>query len=147
MVCLINRGAHASTIETTVTSRRWVAAGYVLFAIWVFAAFITMYPTVGRLTLLRRTMFTSYAADLANPPWVYIVFRQRRNPLTRLFGRSPGFCALSILAVGVVSELIQKYRPQWIAGTFDPLDIVAYGSGLLVCYAIESRQLRSISRA
>ena len=82
--------------QTTVTSRPWIAAEYILSTIWVSAALITMYPALGRLMSLRRTAFTSYAADLANPPWLYIALRRRSNPLTRFFGRSPGFCALSI---------------------------------------------------
>lgn len=50
--------------QTTVTSRPWIAAEYILSTIWVSAALITMYPALGRLMSLRRTAFTSYAADL-----------------------------------------------------------------------------------
>jgi hypothetical protein len=67
------------------------------------------------------------------------VFRRGGSPLTRFFARSPASAALSIFAVGVLSEFCQKYR--LIHGTFDPLDIAAYGFGLLVCYVIESRTL------
>jgi hypothetical protein len=121
--------------------RGWTVAEYGLLVIWVVAAAMTMYPALGKATGLRGTFFTSYAADVANPPWIYITLRRGRNPLARFFARSPASAALSIFAVGVLSEFCQKYRPGFIHGTFDPLDIVAYGSGLLICYLIESRTL------
>jgi hypothetical protein len=121
--------------------RGWTVAHYVLLVIWVIAAAMAMYPALGKATGLRATLFSSYAADLANPPWIYITLRRGRNSLTRFFARSPASAALSIFAVGVFSEICQKYWPAFIHGTFDPLDIAAYGFGLLMCYLIELRTL------
>lgn len=127
--------------------RGWTVAEYALLVIWVAAAAMTMYPALGKATGLRGTLFTSYGADVANPPWIYITIRRGRNRLARFFGRSPASAALSIFVVGVLSELCQKYRPEFIHGTFDALDIAAYGSGLLVCYLLESWSLLRSERS
>jgi hypothetical protein len=104
-----------------------------------------MYPSLGKSLHIYGGFFTSYAADLTNPPWLYIVLRRRPVlPLTRWLGRSPELAAGSIFVGGVVSEVSQFYWPKgFFAGTFDLLDIVAYGSGLLVCYIADKREARS----
>ncbi|MBZ0110840.1 MAG: hypothetical protein K8J08_00120, partial [Thermoanaerobaculia bacterium] len=113
---------------------RWRLAERILFPIWVLAAAITMYPVIGRALRLSDTLFTSYAADLAFPPWFYISCRRRPTSwLFPWFGRSPVATAASILAVGVASEFAQLYFPRIVTGTFDPLDVAAYAVGLAAC--------------
>jgi hypothetical protein len=94
-----------------------------------------MWPALGVALRLSGTLFTSYAADLAFPPWFYIFCRHRASGrLGRWIGRSPILTATSIFAVGVVSELAQLYFPRIVTGTFDPLDIAAYALGLVACF-------------
>lgn len=91
---------------------------------------------------------TNYLSDLTFPAWFYIylrglAFRDGRQPQLLLFGDwfgvTPGRAILSILAVGVVSEVATYYWPSGvITGTFDYLDIAAYAFGLSVCYFFET---------
>lgn len=123
-------------------SRIWRLVEWTLFVVWVTAAVVTMYPEVGRALHLYGTLFTSYAADLTNPAWLYIVMRHQksRNELTAWLGRSPASAAVGIFAAGTVSELVQLYWPEGLfRGVFDPFDIVAFGTGLLFCYIADKR--------
>jgi hypothetical protein len=57
------------------------------------------------------------------------------------FGASPLRAFISILVIGVISELKTLYWPNgFISGTFDYLDILAYSSGLLFCYYFDTRK-------
>ncbi len=125
--------------ESSPAAVRWRVARHVLFAIWVLAAAITMYPSIGEVLRLSGTLFTSYAADLAFPPWFYIVCRHHPpNPLTRWLGRAPVLLAAGILVVGALSEFVQLHQPRLISGTFDPLDIAAYAVGLALCLIFDT---------
>ena len=123
------------------TRTSWRIAYWSLFAIFLATAALNM-------AHIRAGFLTSYAADLFLPPWLYIVLRrlampgQSANPLFRLLGRSPELAALSLFIGSVLSEVSQIFWPKGIfRGTFDPLDLLAYGVGLLVCYAVDKRQL------
>jgi hypothetical protein len=103
-----------------------------------------MYPSVGKGLHLYGGFFTSYAADLTNPPWLYIMLRRRpvHRPVS-WFGSSAEFAAGSIFFGGVLSEISQVVWPKGVfAGTFDPFDIAAYGIGLIVCYVADKYELR-----
>ena len=121
-------------------------AELILLAIWTIAALITMYPSIGKALHLSGGFFSSYAADLTFPAWYYIVLRRRplrQFRLARWFGSSPELAASSIFVVGVISEVSQIYWPNGIfRGTFDPFDIAAYATGLLVSYLAEKREMR-----
>jgi len=118
---------------------RWRAARNGLFPVWVLAAAITMYPSIGEALHLSGTLFTSYAADLAFPPWFYIVCRHYPpNRVARWLGRSPVLLAAGILGVGAMSEFVQLHAPRVITGTFDPLDIAAYATGLAICLGFDT---------
>lgn len=113
----------------------WTVAYWILFSGWALGAALTM-------SRARAGFLTNYLADLLFPPWFYIALRRLAPPkgtaqfLTRWFGRSPERAALSILAVGIASELAQRYWPRGpIAGTYDPWDIVAYALDLGICYS------------
>lgn len=92
---------------------------------------------------------TNYLSDLSFPAWFYIHIRglaTTGNP-TRLlifndwFGVSPQRALLSILAVGIISEVKNFYWPGGImAGTFDYLDLLSYAAGLLCCYYFDTRK-------
>lgn len=97
-----------------------------------------MYPAIGKALLILGTLFTSYAADLAFPPWFYIACRHHRpNRFAGWLGRSPVILAVGILIVGALSEFAQLYYPRMVTGTFDPLDIAAYAVGLIVCLVLD----------
>jgi hypothetical protein len=93
---------------------------------------------------VRGGFLTNYLADLTFPPWFYIFMRglttgQRRGPrLLRPLGRTRETAAISLLLVGIVSELRQLYWPTGpMAGTFDPWDIVAFFTGVVACYLLD----------
>lgn len=119
----------------------WLVAEWILFVAWVAGAGVTMYPGVGKALHLSGGLFSSYGADLTFPAWFYIQLRHRPWRMlrrVRSFGGSPELAAVSIFVVGLLSEISQLYWPQGIfRGTFDPLDIAAYGASLLVCYGAE----------
>ena len=92
---------------------------------------------------------TNYLADLAFPPWYYVVIRSsttigKKPPaLLRLFGASAGRAAISIVIAGVVYELGRRFII--IPGTFDIWDIAAYGIGPTMCYLLERMDGRNPS--
>ncbi|MBI2212674.1 MAG: hypothetical protein HYU52_03435 [Acidobacteria bacterium] len=121
---------------------RWRIAYWCLFAIFLVTAALNM-------AYVRAGFFTSHAADLFLPPWLYIVIRRLADPtasrisLLRWLGRSPERSALSLFVGSSLTEVSQIYWPNGpFRGVFDPLDLVAYASGLLVCYLIDRGRLR-----
>lgn len=114
--------------------RAWGLVEHLLLPVWALAALITMYPALGRSLHLSGTFFTSHAADLAFPAWFYIICRRRpAGAMLRWLGRSPAWTAIAIFVVGVLSEFAQRPVPHLLTGTFDPLDIAAYGVALSLC--------------
>jgi hypothetical protein len=92
---------------------------------------------------LRVFFFTTHAADLSGPAFLYI--QARRSFVTgkarfpnKLIGRSPEFSAIIFLGGSIATEISQKYYPHGLfPGTFDPWDIAAYATGVGICYLIE----------
>ena len=117
-------------------ARAWRLASWVLLAIWLSCALMVMRGMHGG-------VLTSYGADLTQPAWLYIVARSLDNPrrhglLRRTIGSSPGVAALTLFAASTLAEISQYFWPHGLfRGTFDPLDIVAYGVGLAVCYVCD----------
>lgn len=108
-----------------------------LLAIWVIDALMVMSEIPGGL-------FTSYAADLTIPAWLYVVMR--RSTQRGLFGwrdrlsRSQLLLATTIFAGSAFTEIAQYLSPRGpFPGVFDPLDIVAYASGVGICAAVDRR--------
>jgi hypothetical protein len=97
-----------------------------------------MYPQLATMFHLRG-LFTSYGADLAQPAWIYITIRRRpASGVARWFGGSSEMAAGSIFLVGLASELSQYFWPHGLFhGTFDPIDILAFAIGVLICYMAE----------
>lgn len=101
---------------------------------------------------IKGGFLTNYLSDLTFPAWYYIYLRglsTTDHKLPRLvvfkdwFGKSPQRALISILFVGIISEIKTFYWPTGIiAGTFDYLDIAAYALGLIVCFYFDLRQIR-----
>jgi hypothetical protein len=116
----------------------WNFYKWLLFAVWLAAA-------AANVAEIRCGFLTNHAADLALPAWLYIVLRMqtadgRRSQLLPWAGRSAGVTAGMIFAGATATEAWQYFWPEGIfAGTFDPLDIVAFGVGVSACYLAEQR--------
>ena len=117
----------------------WRIAYWVLLAVIVVTAALNMRH-------INAGFFTNHAADLSVPAWMYIVLRHfpgKRhfvNALNLWLGKTPELAATSIFLASTLTEFSQLVWPKGIfPGTFDPLDIAAYGLGLLVCYVIDKR--------
>ena len=115
-----------------------VAYWFLLITIIVTAALNMLHVSAGFLT--------NHAADLFVPAWMYVVLRHfpgKRyfvNPLNSWLGKSPELAAISLFIASALTEFSQLVWPKGIfPGTFDSLDIIAYGFGLLVCYVIDKR--------
>lgn len=104
-----------------------------LLGAWVGCAALVM-------KRVRAGFITNYGADLTQPAWLYIAFRDlhgsgRLRLLHRYVGSTAEVAALSIFVVGAATEVSQRYWPGgFFAGRFDPLDIVAYAVGIGTCY-------------
>ena len=93
---------------------------------------------------IRGGFFTNHAADLVVPAWLYIAarglhsLRDRQTLLQRTIGRTPELAAVSLFIASALTELSQVIWPHGMfAGRFDPFDMVAYASGLVVCYTAD----------
>jgi len=111
----------------------WKIAYWILLICWIVGAILYMWR-------IPAGVFNSYLSDVTFPPWFYIVVRGlatdgRKPRLVRPFGRSPEIAAAVIFAVGVISEIGQRYGI--ISGTFDRWDFAAYGAGLCICVLCE----------
>jgi hypothetical protein len=125
---------------------QWKFAYWILFACWVIGALLNYMGIAGG-------FLTNYLADLTFPPWFYIslrglwnVYKNKPYKFQHWFASSPEKAALSIFAVGTIGEIITLYWPAgMIRGTFDPLDILAYGIGLAFCYYLDKRTQKNRS--
>ena len=121
---------------TTMTG--WRLAYRTLMAAFLLAAALNLLH-------VRAGFLTSYLADLTVPPLLYVVSRglvpgKRLYPqgLMRAVGRTPETAAAFFFVASSATELSQVFWPRGLfAGIFDPWDIVAYGVGLLACYAAD----------
>src|SRR5262249_34101508 len=86
---------------------------------------------------VRAGFLTGYGADVVAPALLYVVTREGKS-LLRFMALRPGRTvrvAAGVFALSVAWEICQKLH--WIPGVFDPLDIGAYGVGVLVPFAID----------
>src|SRR5262245_55861174 len=119
--------------------RKWRAAYWVLFAIFMTTAALNM-------TKVHAGFLTNYASDLFVPPWLYIVVRrlahrgQSVSLLHRWFGPTPERAAIGLFIASAATEVSQIYWPHGVfRGVFDPFDLLAYAVGLGACYIFERR--------
>jgi len=119
----------------------WQRAYWLLLAVWLSAAILGM-------NHVNAGLLTSFGADLTQPAWLYIVARSLDNParsgwLRRTLGRSPETAAGGLFLGAALTEFSQLLWPHgFFKGVFDPLDLAAYATGLVVCYLIDRRQMR-----
>lgn len=124
-------------------TKSWTIAYWILLVSWVTGAALFM-------ARIKGSFFTNYLSDLTFPAWFYIHIRglaTRNNKLPQLlifkdwFGATPQRASLSILLVGIISEVKTLYWPTGIiSGTFDYLDILAYALGLFFCYYFDIKK-------
>jgi hypothetical protein len=122
----------------------WKIAYWILLISWVTGAVLFM-------ARIKGGFLTNYLSDLTFPAWFHIHIRGLSTKDGQLpnilifkdwFGVTPNRSIISILIVGIISELKTYYWPTGIiTGTFDYLDIAAYALGLLVCYYFDLRQV------
>ena len=124
---------------------------YFIKACWeiAFGTFLICWIIGAGLDMLRfhGGFLTNYLADLTFPPFYYIFIRGKTKKeeilpdllfVGQWFGKSPERASISIFLVGLLMELKTFYWPQApFAGTFDPLDILAYATGLIACYSFD----------
>lgn len=128
----------------TMQPRSWKILWWSLFVVWAAGALLGV-------NHIRSGLITSHGADLTLPAWMYIMLRSLQNPgrkswLHRTFGRTPELAGSALFVGSVLTEVSQYYWPTGVfRGVFDPWDIVMYGVGLLVCYAVDRSSLRSTS--
>ena len=142
-------GSQCDTYRSTMAGRAnwWRIVYYALFAIWFSDAVLVM-------SHVKAGLFTSYAADLTLPAWLYVVSRKLHDPatrslLSRTVGRSPELAASALFIASTATELQQLLWPSgFFAGRFDPIDILAYAVGIGACYFFDSASLfgRSMRR-
>jgi len=107
---------------------------------------------------VRGGFFTSYAADLVGPAWLYVVVRglhpprNRKSVIQQTIGRTPEIAAITLFVASTATEISQRFWPTGIfRGRFDILDVVAFASGLAACYAadkiLSARRPEPASRA
>ena len=108
------------------TSNRtfWRVAYWLLFGIFLLTAALNMGG-------IRAGFWTSHAADLVTPAWLYIAMRRlayqpsRRNPLVQFLVATPERAATSLFVASALTELSQMAWPRGpFRGVFDPLDLV-----------------------
>lgn len=123
----------------------WRIAFWILLFNWITGAVLFI-------ARVRGGFFTDYLTDLTFPPWFYIYIRglsTNDNRIPQLlffhdwFGISPNRSFMSILFVGVITEIKTIYWPSGIiSGTFDPADILFYSIGLMLCYYFDIKEHR-----
>jgi hypothetical protein len=116
--------------------RAWALAHWLLTAAFLITAFISIQR-------IPAGFLSSYAADLTCPAWLYIGLRglhgpKRPNRLGRFFGATPERAAGFVFGGSALTEVSQLWWPHGLfRGTFDVLDIVAYGTGVGLCYLFD----------
>ncbi len=113
--------------------RAWTITYWLLTAAFVGTAALNLLH-------IRGGFLTSYLADLTVPAWLYVIVRGLAgvgplNPVTRFIGANAERAAITLFAASTATEISQILWPRgFFAGRFDPLDIIAYGVGIAICY-------------
>lgn len=138
-MALIARDWFLSRIPEEVSvlaSTVWRVLYWVLAAGFMVAAALNMAGTAAGFG-------TNHLADLVVPAWLYITLRgltglRRRNRVNAFLGATPERAAVILFVASSATEVAQIYWPTGLfSGRFDPLDIVAFGLGILPLYLID----------
>lgn len=127
--------------EDRLTQRAWLSIYWSLLAVLLITAALNMLH-------LRGGFLTNHAADVVVPAWMYVGARGLhstsglRTRVQRTLGQSPEIAALGLFFASALTEVSQYYWPHGLfRGRFDPLDILSYAVGLVVCYAFDKRSV------
>lgn len=124
-------------MNTGAYSGGWKIAYWLLLPLWIAGAAMNMARIDGG-------FLTNYLADLAFPPWYYILIRREQTlglpSLKTLcwFALSRERAAGAMFLAGVMYEAGQ--RAGVIPGTFDWWDLAAYALGLGICYGYDTKR-------
>lgn len=116
----------------------WFIVEWLLLCIWAIDAALVMMHK-------HAAFFTDHAADLALPAWLYVSFRRHRNTTATSWRRiltslPPISLAAVFFLASTGTEVSQYFWPHGIfPGTFDAIDIAAYGIGLAICCLADIR--------
>jgi len=116
----------------------WRVTWWALFFTWLLCAIFDVFH-------VHAGLLTSYGADFTLPAWLYISARslddpRRQTALHRFCGRTPQIAAGVFFLASAATEISQYFWPKGIfPGTFDPFDILAYASGIGICYLMDRR--------
>ena len=131
----------------TPVARWWRLAWWLLFAAFLLTAALNM-------TGVSAGFATNYLADLVGPAWLYVSFRGLASPghassrVRHALGASPERTAAILFVASTATEITQRYWPTGIfRGHFDPLDIAAFGLGLLPVYLGDRMTLKTANGA
>ncbi len=122
----------------------WKAAYWLLLPLWIAGAAMNMARIDGG-------FFTNYLADLAFPPWYYILIRREQTlglpalKTLRWFGLSRERAAAAMILAGVVHEAGQGAGV--VPGTFDWWDIAAYAIGLGISYTCDTKREVAVTQS
>ncbi len=122
------------------SARAWVAVYWFLMGCFILTAALNL---VG----VRGGFFTNHLADLTLPALLYVLARELApgralsfRPLTGWVGRTPERAAVVLFLASTATEVSQRFWPSGpFGGRFDPLDIAAYGVGLVMVYIPDKR--------
>ena len=113
---------------------------FVYWALWV--AFVA--TAVLNMFHVRAGFFTNHAADLVVPAFLYVMLRglaerdYRPTLLRRWFGGTPERAGMVLFVASAATDWCQRYWPHGVfSGRYDPLDIAAFGFGIVVCYGCD----------
>lgn len=83
---------------------------------------------------VRAGFLTNYGADIFGTAWFYALFRQGKTlyPRRQL---SPVITSAVVLLGCAAWEFGQMWR--LVPGTYDPFDLLAYGSTVLACLIVD----------
>ncbi len=135
--------------QTPSQSLSWKVAYWTLGSVFLLTAALN-------LCRIRGGFLTNHTADLTVPALLYIVTRRyppssvRAAPmrLRQFFGYSPEVAAFLIFGGSTATELSQRFWPHGIfRGTYDPLDLIAYGVSVAIPYVADRLALRHTDRS
>ena len=112
----------------------WKSIHYVLLSGVIITGALNMLEVRGGFT-------TNYLADIIIPPLLYIntvKLPSKRFQVLIFLSEKPLLTAVLIFAGSTFTEVCQIFWPRGLfSGYFDPWDIVAFSSGLIVVYTVD----------